>query len=48
MQDVVPAVGQEVTCEPVQFTLLPLFVLVVPAVKDAGEVPKREMMNPWQ
>ena len=48
MQDVVPAVEQLDTGGLVQFTLLPLVELVVPAVKDVGVVPRREMMNPWQ
>jgi hypothetical protein len=48
MQEVVPAVGQELTGVLVQFTLAPLVGLVVPLVKDTGVVPKREMVNPWQ
>ena len=48
MQDVVPAVEQLDTGGLVQFTLLPLVELVVPAVKDVGVVPRREMMKPWQ
>ena len=31
-----------------QFTLLPLVVLVVPRGKGRGVVPRREMMKPWQ
>jgi hypothetical protein len=49
MQEVVPGVEQELTGVLFQFTLFcPLFVLVVPLVKDTGVVPKREMINPWQ
>jgi hypothetical protein len=51
MHDVVPAVGQEVTCVPFQLTLLPLVTLLLVLLgvpKDVGVVPSREMMNPWQ
>ena len=48
MQEVVPAVEQLDTGVFLQFTELPLVVLVVPLAKDVGVVPKREMMNPWQ
>ena len=48
MQEVVPAVEQELTGVLVQFTLAPLVGLVVPLVKDTGVVPRREMVNPWQ
>ena len=47
MHDVVPGLEQELTCGFVQLTLLPL-VELVPDVIDAGVVPRREMMNPWQ
>ena len=47
MQDVVPGLAQELTCGLVQLTSLPL-VELVPDVIDAGVVPRREMINPWQ
>ena len=45
MQDVVPAVGQDETCVPFQFTVLPLFILL-PEEYDVCVVPSLEMMNP--
>ena len=51
MHEVVPAVGQEVTCVLVQLTLLPLTILLLVLLgvpKDVGVVPSREMMKPWQ
>ena len=47
-QEVVPAVAQVDTGVFLQFTELPLVVLVVPLEKDVGVVPKREMIKPWQ
>ena len=49
MQDVVPAVVQELTCELLQ--LISLGVMLeqfVDEVQVAGVVPKRVMVNPWQ
>jgi len=47
MQDV-SGLAQELTCELLQLTLLRPLVVLVPDVMDAGVVPRREMMNPWQ
>ena len=48
MQDVVPGLAQELTCELDQLILLRPLVVLVPDVMDAGVVPRREMMKPWQ
>ena len=53
MQEVVPALAQELTCGLVQLTLRPLgfplgVSLFVLLANDTGVVPRREMMNPWQ
>jgi hypothetical protein len=49
MQELVPALEQELTCELLQLmSLAVIFAQLVVEVHVAGVVPSREMVKPWQ